>query len=483
MISSISFCILSQGRSEGTINRAIASIVRQGLPGREILVCGELAAAHDIKVFRSNGWGETGELNRMRNLLCSNATKDFVALMVDNIELCDGWYEAIKEADYLDIIGSQIVTNDRIRAVDWAYQVKLGSMSFPYPLAYDEWTTKAYVSGNFMLLRKRVWERIKFDETLLRGVRDDVDFCLRATLAGFRVGVVPQAQAKYRMANSETTADVTFEKSRNTVIAFKTALAAGKGAFKSGDYGAALVHLTKAAEVVPGDPGTLSLMGWTYYFTGRYEKAVEILGEALAADSSNQYAFRGRGWAFLQSGAYANAVVDLTMALKLVNPVHRDDWLETVRGLAWSHYHSGNFGEAIKQFKALLEKSKSHETGLLQDVCRGLGWCCYRMEKFGEAVAHFNDALSNMDPAHPEVIQDARRGLELAGTKRRAPACEHSVAVVADLSARPRRDALFPWGLTRPRRLASALKRVAIKVLSTCRGSRNSAMRRLKRSE
>src|SRR5207253_3613140 len=139
-----------------------------------------------------------------------------------------------------------------------------------------------------------------------------------------RVGVIPQAEAKYDVECSETTTDVTFEKSRNMVLAFKRALAAGTDAFTSGDYAPALAHLTKATEMVPDEPGTLSLMGWTYYFTGRYEKAVEILGKALAVDSSNQYAFRGRGWAFLQSGAYANAIDDLTTALKFVNPVHRD---------------------------------------------------------------------------------------------------------------------------------------------------------------
>jgi len=414
MINSISFCIISQGRSEGIINRAIASILRQRLPSREILVCGELPAAHNIKVFRSNGWSETGELNRMRNLLCSNATEDFVALMADNIELRDGWYEAIKEADYLDIIGSRIVTDDGSRAVDWAYQARLGSMSFPYPLAYDEWTTKAYVSGNFMLLRKRAWERIKFDETLLRGDCDDVDFCLRATSAGFRIGVIPQAEAKYNVGNSETTTDVTFEKSQNIVLAFKRALAAGKDAFKSGDYGPALVHLKKAAEMVPDDPGTLSLMGWTYYFTGRYESALEVLGKAVAIDSANHYALRGRGWAFLQSGAHQKAVSDLRRALDLVNPHQRDDWVETLRGLSWANYHAGGFDEAIKYFKTLLENSRSGEADLLQDVYRGLGWCCYRKGMLSEAAGHFEKALSNIDPRNHELFREAQHGLELA---------------------------------------------------------------------
>lgn len=466
MITSISFCILGLGRDEGLTNRAIASVLRQRLPNPEILVCGELSAANNAKVLRSNGWSESGELNRIRNMLCANATKDFVVLMVDSIELSDGWYEAIKEADYLDIIASRIVTNDGIRAVDWAYPVKLGAMTFPYPLDYDEWTTKAYVSGSFMVLRKRAWERIKFDETLLHGKGDDVDFCLRATNAGFRVGVIPQAEGKYHVTNSATTIDVTFEKSRSVIVGFKRALATGRDAFNSGDYELALLQLTKAAEIAPDDPRALSFMGWAHYFTRRYEKSLEIFGHALALDAKNHFALRGRGWALLQTAAYAGAVNDLTAALHLVNPDHRDDWVETVRGLAWSHYHNGSFGEAKVHFNALLEKSKKDERGLLQDVYRGLGWCCYRQGTSSEAASHFEKALSNIDPKEREFLRDAKHGLELAAAGQSGavgiPDCDRHPLVglpgtYLGGGLQPRKD----W----QRRLISRLKGAAKQIL------------------
>ena len=467
MISKISFCIIGQG-STGGMNRTIASIFRQRLPGREILVWGELPAAQDIKVLRSDGWNETGEINRIRNLLCANATHDFVVLMGAHIELSDGWYEAIKEADYLDIIGSRIVTNDGARAVDWAYEVELGSIKLPYPLAYDEWTTKAYVSGNFMLLRKRAWERIKFDETLVRGDHDDIDFCLRATNAGFRVGVIPQAEAKYDAGNSEATTDVTFDKSQSTIFAFKKAFTSGKETFQSRDYANALAHLAKAAEVVPDDAQTLSLMGWAYYFSGQYEQALEILTQVLTLDPASHDAFRGRGWAFLQSGMYDRAVNDLGKALELVNPNHRNQWVETVRGLSWSNYHIGEFDKAVESFTLLMESSHEHEAALLQDAERGLGWCYYRKGMFAESGAHFAKALLNIDPVDKEMVQDAKRGLELVAmsARRPVPIEEHTVSVMADLTFRPQRGNIFSWGFMRARRLASVLKRSFRKIVS-----------------
>jgi tetratricopeptide (TPR) repeat protein len=414
MINNVAFCIIGQSRSEGIIRRAIASILRQRIPRYEIIVYGELPETHNIRVLPSNSLREIGALNRIRNLLCTNATEDFVVLMTDNIEFRDGWYEAIKEADYLDIIGSRLVTDKGIRAVDWAYEVQLGSMRLPNPLDYDEWTTKAYVSGNLILLRKRAWERIKFNERLSNGDRDDVDFCLRATRAGFRVGVIPQAEAKCNLGNSEITSDITFEPSRTRVVEFKTALMAGKDTFKAGEYRLALTHLRKAAELVPDDAGVLALMGWTYYFTGQYENALEALGKAVAADSTNHYALRGRGWTFLQSGAPRKAVNDLRKALDLTNSYHRDDWVETMRGLSWACYHLGDFDEAIKYFKVLLENCQSGDADLLQDVYRGLGWCFCRKGMWNEAAVHFRNALPNIDPRRHEVLQDAEHGIELS---------------------------------------------------------------------
>jgi Tfp pilus assembly protein PilF len=366
-----------------------------------------------MRVLRTDGYSQSGGLNRICNLLCSNASKDFVVLMADNIDLSDGWYDTIKEADYFDVIGSRLVTNNGARAVDWACQVRLGSMSVPYPLDYEEWTTKAYVSGKLMLLRKGVWEQIKFAETNLPDDHD-VEFCLRATKAGFRVGVMPQAEAIYHLGPSETATDVTFEKSQRMVRLFGEALAAGKGAFKSADYETALAHLANATEIAPDDARALSLIGWTHYFSGRYEKAVEVLSEALAVECGNHYALRGRGWAFLQSGGYRHAISDLTAALGLIDPNCRDDWLETVRGLAWSHYHDGNFDEATRHFSAILERSHSQEMGLRQDLYRGLGWSCYRKGMLAEAAGHFKNALSNIDPRNQDLVCDAKRGFEVA---------------------------------------------------------------------
>ena len=411
------------GRDERALGRCVDSILKQRVPRFEILACGNRSDHDKVKFIGKEERLENGELNRMRNFLCATSSADFAVLMTENIKLSDGWYEAMRHADCLDIVGSRIETENNVRTIDWAYQVKLGSRGYPCPLEYDEWTTKAYVSGELMLLRKGAWERVKFDETLTHDRGDDEDFCLRASKTGFRVGVFPEAKAKYIGDVSATKRDLSFEKSENLVRTFRRVFTAGKDALKSRDYVRALKHLTKAAKTVPDDPVTLSLIGWAHYFSGDYDRAIDVLSQAINTDPDNHSAIRGRGWASLQICAYEKAVSDLSKALELVNPNHRDEWVETVRGLSWSHFHSGNYDEAIGHFRLLIEKACSHERDLLQDAYRGLGWSCYRMKAFGDAAAYFNQAITNIDSDNQEFLQDARHGLKLvsAGTSLVCP--------------------------------------------------------------
>lgn len=413
MIEDISFCIMRSGGNDRALDRCINSILKQQVPRFEILVCGDRCNHDKVKFFDKKEWFENGERNKMRNLLCSHSLAEFTVLLTENIELSDGWYEAIKHADCFDVCGSRIETENKARAVDWAYRVRLGSRSYPCPLEYDEWTTKAYVSGELMLLRKGAWERVKFDETLAYDQWDDEDFCLRASKAGFRIGVFPQAKAKYDGGIAASEKHVSFENSEKAVHEFRRAFTAGKEAFKSKDYGLALKYLTKAAEIAPDDLATLTYIGWAHYFSCRYERAIGVFNEAVKIDPTNHSVFRGRGWSLLQVRDYEKAVSDFEKALEQVNPHNRDEWVETVRGLAWSHYHGANYDQAIMHFGALADKAHERERALLQDVYRGLGWSSCRMNAFSDAAAYFNKAISNIDRDNRDLLRDAKRGLRL----------------------------------------------------------------------
>ncbi len=197
MIISISFCILNYGHTDASIGRCIESIRRQGVPKYEILICSSKRSYNDVVTFNEDEWVRRGKVNKMRNHLCSYASKEFIVLMDGGVELTSNWYSNIRKADCFDLIGSRLLASDNKRVIDWAYPFRLADKHLPLPLQYDEWTNKAYISGILMVIRHDVWEQIKFSEGLLLDEDGEVDFCLRSSEVGFRVGVFPEALAIY----------------------------------------------------------------------------------------------------------------------------------------------------------------------------------------------------------------------------------------------------------------------------------------------
>jgi tetratricopeptide (TPR) repeat protein len=419
MITKISFCILRMSPDRESVRRAVFSIQKQEVPDFEILVYGPDPEIANVKTLPVGESEDGGYVNRVRNRLLNQASADFVVIMADTIELVSGWYAAMKTADFLDIAASRIVSSDGIRMADWAYRIRLGSRQYVYPLEYDEWTTKAYVSGDLMLLRRKTWECLRFNEQLQCDDGDDEDFSLRANQVGFKIGVVPNAQAICHEVAKWHDKGLTFEVSRKAVGGFKSALSTAQEAVRARDYAQAIAVLSPAIEVIPDDARALGLMGWCQYFNGQYDRAEMYFDRALAADPCDHFALRGRGWTAIQAGNHEQAVTFLTRARSTTSVEKRDDWIETLRGLAWSNYHIENYDDAILNFTELRNQSAIDEIGLLQDVLRGLGWSLYRKGLMTDASVHFRMAIEALTNGNSDLLQDARRGLELTGDDSR----------------------------------------------------------------
>jgi glycosyltransferase involved in cell wall biosynthesis len=252
MIREISFCILNHSESDKFLKRCIESVHSQGLPEYEILVCGLSCDVDNAKYFHKEDWARQGALNKMRNYLCSHASKEFIVLMDSNVELTRDWYSKISRADCFDLIGSRLVTLDNKRVIDWAYRIRLGDKDIPFPLEYDEWTTKAYISGTLMVIQRRVWERARFNETFLLNQNDDVDFCLRASEIGFRIGVFPEAVAIYHCDRNAYTLRkyITFEEPFSILNDFNYGFMEGKTPFNSRDYNHTVKYFKRVIQIL-----------------------------------------------------------------------------------------------------------------------------------------------------------------------------------------------------------------------------------------
>lgn len=420
MITNISFCVLSYGHSDESLERCINSIRKQGVPQYEVLVCGTGSEQTGVKFYHQEEWASHGEINKMRNHLCSHASNEFIVLMDASIELTPDWYINIKQADCYDVVGCRLSNSEGERVVDWAYLFKFKDENIPLPLYYDQWSTKAYVSGFLMLIFRNVWEQVRFNENLLLNQDDDVDFCIRASKTGYRVGVFPDAQAVYHFdENAFKKRDyITFRESLKIVGDYRKMVTAGTTEYERGNYDGAIKYYNKTLKIMTDNADILTDLGWAYYYKTLYDNAISVFDEAIELDPKNNRALRGRGWAYFQKHDYEGTIKDLSEATKYTSSAEKGAWQEILRGLGWSYYHKGEFDEAIQNFNKILENTSTSEKGTLQDVFQGLGWSYLRKNYFDNAIQYFDRAIENIDSMDKATLNEAIKGRDAARMRK-----------------------------------------------------------------
>jgi len=135
---------------------------------------------------------------------------DDAALAPDAVERLLEGAEGIKGVERVGIVGPKIVDWDEPRILR---EVGRSTDRFGHPYTplqdgeldqgqYDRVLEVLFVSSAVMLVSREAWQRTgPFDERF-EGHHDDLDFCWRARLAGFRVLMTPLATARHRDATA-----------------------------------------------------------------------------------------------------------------------------------------------------------------------------------------------------------------------------------------------------------------------------------------
>jgi len=116
--------------------------------------------------------------------------------------------EAAERVEGVGVVGPKVVDWEEPRVLR---EVGLSTDRFGYPYSpleegeidqgqYDRIREVLYVSSCAMLVSREVWNRIGPPDERLSPVQEDLDFCWRARLAGFRVLMTPTALARHREA-------------------------------------------------------------------------------------------------------------------------------------------------------------------------------------------------------------------------------------------------------------------------------------------
>lgn len=138
---------------------------------------------------------------------------DYLLFLHDDTVLDQGAVAAMVEAaeriEGVGVVGPKVVDWEEPRVLR---EIGLSTDRFGYPYSpleegeidqgqYDRIREVLYVSSCAMLVARDVWNRIGGFDDRLSPVQEDLDFCWRARVAGFRVLMTPTALARHREAS------------------------------------------------------------------------------------------------------------------------------------------------------------------------------------------------------------------------------------------------------------------------------------------
>ncbi len=180
-------------------------------------------------LHRSGELGFAGALREALELPVTRAA-DYLLILHDDTALAPDAVSKMVEAaegiggvERVGVVGPKVVDWDRPRILR---EVGRSTDRFGHPYTplqdgemdqgqYDRVLEVLYVSSCAMLVSREAWQRTGAFDERLGGHHDDLDFCWRARLAGFRVLMTPLAQARHRGAGARGEREDSAERHRS----------------------------------------------------------------------------------------------------------------------------------------------------------------------------------------------------------------------------------------------------------------------------
>lgn len=179
-----SFCITTDYGNINQLNGVIDSIHNLNIPKYEINVIGgrDSHEQNYVSYIYFNENEKSGWVTRKKNVLAKYSKYDNLVFLHDYYLFDEDWYKSYVEfGNEWDICSNQqlLITGQR-HFTDW---VVWDDPMFPRytSLPYDEWTRTRYMymSGGYFLTKKHVVMDNPFNEDLLHGQAEDVEWSLR----------------------------------------------------------------------------------------------------------------------------------------------------------------------------------------------------------------------------------------------------------------------------------------------------------------
>ncbi len=172
----ISFVIITDKQEPEKLAKAVDCIRAQSIPGAELFIVEDK--------------NRTGRLGALRNTGCKMTNNPVLVVMDDDIYLHGDFYSGLqKYGNDFDILSCKILNPDGSRYWDWKIHVN-GKNEL---LEYDKTSENQSLTGGLTIMKRRVFEKVQWDETKGFYQAEDVDWTNRAKAAGFRIAFNPHS--------------------------------------------------------------------------------------------------------------------------------------------------------------------------------------------------------------------------------------------------------------------------------------------------
>lgn len=170
------FGIVSDGQRKEWVEREIKSIAALKIPHYEIIICGAYRGKMYEHVRVIPFAAEKTKLGAHKNVICENAKYENIAVTHDKYIFHKDWYKGMKKyGNYFEVLSCIILEKDGKRSGDWlSYGKKWKNIPDNGKLEYRDWDIHCYIGGGLNILKKSVWRKVKWDDSLGLNDGDDV---------------------------------------------------------------------------------------------------------------------------------------------------------------------------------------------------------------------------------------------------------------------------------------------------------------------
>lgn len=196
-----SFGIVTNGDRDDWMELIIKSIKKQQIPQYEIIICGNYKnrPEKNITYIPFNERADRGWITKKKNLITERAKYENLCIIHDRLILNQNWYQGMKKyGNAFELLGCIQRQKNGEQAGDWLTWG--GPLYEFYKIAgmeYTDWDHNTYLSGQLVIIKKRVYQKVLWDETSFwipqtqRDLVTDGDFSFRARDLGHLIRFNP----------------------------------------------------------------------------------------------------------------------------------------------------------------------------------------------------------------------------------------------------------------------------------------------------